>query len=176
MLIMAQTLVESPLSILQELYFCFCILLQRASHFLTSSWDGWRCPAKINATASMKELTDTTISWEDLGSIMGNIGIIWDKSGGERLDLIEISDLFSELTDNEDQTISLEEVKEAFELFDENRDGFIDAKELQKMLRALGFKETTETYCQKMISVFDCNGDRRIDFSEFLKVVESSFC
>lgn len=158
---MAQKLVESPLSILQELYF-----------FLISSWDGWRCPAKINATASTKEVADKTISGEDLGSIMGQIGIIWDKSGGERLDLVEISSLFND----DDQIISLEEVKEAFELFDENRDGFIDAKELEKMLRALGFKETSESDCQKMISVFDCNGDRRIDFPEFLKVVDDSFC
>ena len=40
----------------------------------------------------------------------------------------ELSKLF------EEQEPSLEEVKQAFDVFDENKDGFIDAKELQRVL------------------------------------------
>ncbi|KAL0431721.1 UNVERIFIED_CONTAM: putative calcium-binding protein CML46 [Sesamum radiatum] len=72
---------------------------------------------------------------------------------------------------------NLEEVKEAFDVFDSNRDGFIDAEELQKVLCALGLKEGSEMEnCRRMIGLFDENGDGRIDFDEFVKFMESSLC
>uniref|UniRef100_A0A7N2MPE5 EF-hand domain-containing protein n=2 Tax=Quercus lobata TaxID=97700 RepID=A0A7N2MPE5_QUELO len=71
---------------------------------------------------------------------------------------------------------SPEEVKEAFDIFDENNDGFIDAGELGRVLCSLGLMEPLEVECQRMIRVFDDNGDGRIDFKEFVKLVEHSFC
>lgn len=76
----------------------------------------------------------------------------------------------------EEEEPSLEEVKEAFDVFDENRDGFIEAVELQRVLTILGMKEATDLEnCQKMISHFDGNRDGRIDFNEFVKIMEKSF-
>ncbi|CAI0438263.1 unnamed protein product [Linum tenue] len=72
---------------------------------------------------------------------------------------------------------SLEEVKEAFEVFDVNRDGFIDETELQRVMCQLGLKEGVELEsCKKMIGAFDVNGDGRIDFCEFVKFMDHSFC
>ncbi|KAF5477052.1 hypothetical protein F2P56_003731 [Juglans regia] len=72
---------------------------------------------------------------------------------------------------------SPEEVKEAFDMFDENNDGFIDAGELEKVLSTLGILDHLEAdQCQRMISVFDENADGRIDFNEFVKLLEYSFC
>ncbi|KAK8537589.1 hypothetical protein V6N13_096595 [Hibiscus sabdariffa] len=69
------------------------------------------------------------------------------------------------------------EVKEAFDVLDENNDGFIDADELRNALLSLGFiKESEEDDCQRMIKGFDDNSDGRIDLNEFLKVLERSFC
>ncbi|CAM8933684.1 unnamed protein product [Rhodiola kirilowii] len=70
----------------------------------------------------------------------------------------------------------LDEVKAAFNVFDQNNDGFIDEKEMKRVMSALGLKEAMrlET-CRKMIRDFDENGDGLIDFSEFVKVVEKSF-
>ncbi|GMJ05765.1 hypothetical protein HRI_004245700 [Hibiscus trionum] len=77
----------------------------------------------------------------------------------------------------EEEEPSLMEVKEAFDVFDENKDGFIDAKELRKSLFSLGFmKEASEVDCDRMIKGFDYNLDGRIDFNEFVKVLETSFC
>ncbi|XVE83761.1 hypothetical protein DITRI_Ditri16bG0112500 [Diplodiscus trichospermus] len=72
---------------------------------------------------------------------------------------------------------SLEEVKQAFDVFDVNKDGFIDAEELQRVLCILGLKEGLKMEnCIKMIKTFDKNGDDRIDFQEFVKFMENSFC
>jgi calmodulin len=62
-------------------------------------------------------------------------------------------------------------------VFDENKDGFIDAKELQRVLSALGLKDRAAMDdCKKMIRVFDENDDGRIDFDEFVKFMEGTFC
>ena len=78
----------------------------------------------------------------------------------------EISDGFSE-----------EEVREAFDVFDENNDGFIDAEELKKVFHGLGFTEAasaSEVECKRMIKAFDKNEDGLIDFNEFVKLLEES--
>ncbi|XP_027352919.1 probable calcium-binding protein CML45 [Abrus precatorius] len=83
----------------------------------------------------------------------------------------ELSELF------EEQEPSLDEVKQAFDVFDENKDGFIVAWELQRVLSILGLKEAAQLEnCQKMIKNFDENQDGRIDFSEFVKIMENHFC
>lgn len=72
---------------------------------------------------------------------------------------------------------SLDEVREAFGMFDENKDGFVDAEELKKMMSSLGLVGLSEKECQRMIMVFDDDGDGRISFGEFVKLIEENvFC
>lgn len=59
-----------------------------------------------------------------------------------------------------------QEIKEAFELFDTDNSGTIDAKELNVAMRALGI-EMTEEEIKKMIADVDKNGTGVIDFDEF---------
>ncbi|KAF7129813.1 hypothetical protein RHSIM_Rhsim10G0037300 [Rhododendron simsii] len=110
----------------------------------------------------------------DVGVVMERLGIFCQSGDGklpERLDPDEISNLF------EEKEPSLDEVKGAFDVFDENSDGFIDSRELQRVLGVLGFKEAGEVEnCRRMIGLFDENGDGRIDFGEFIKIMENSFC
>lgn len=76
----------------------------------------------------------------------------------------------------EEEEAKLEEVKEAFDVFDENGDGFIEPKELQRVLSILGLKEAIELEnCHKMVAKFDENGDGRIDFEEFVKIMDKSY-
>lgn len=104
---------------------------------------------------------------------VGEVKTIMEKLGNlcdENYDDDEIARLF------EEDEPSLEELKEAFDMFDQNSDGFIDAGELGKVLCSLGLVEPLEVDCQRMITVFDHNGDGRLDFKEFVQLVEHSFC
>lgn len=77
----------------------------------------------------------------------------------------------------EEKEPGLDEVEEAFCVFDENRDGFIDAKELQKVLCKLGFREGADLdACKRMIETYDQNKDGKIDFTEFARFMERIFC
>ncbi|KAL3528394.1 hypothetical protein ACH5RR_007716 [Cinchona calisaya] len=110
----------------------------------------------------------------DVQIVMEKLGISWDSNGNELqerlLGLGEISTLFDEIEP------SLEEVKEAFDIFDDNKDGYIDAKDLEKILCALGYVEISQLECQRMIMAFSTNGEKRIDFRNFVKITEDSFC
>lgn len=73
-----------------------------------------------------------------------------------------------------EEDASFAEVEEAFDVFDENKDGFIDATELQRVLSLLGLEKDL-MQCQKMINAVDQNGDELIDHNEFVKLMEQSF-
>lgn len=64
------------------------------------------------------------------------------------------------------------EVKEAFDLFDSDGSGTIDAKELKVAMRALGF-EPTKDEIKKMIAGIDHDGSGVIDFTSFLDMMTS---
>ncbi|KAJ7952860.1 caltractin [Quillaja saponaria] len=58
-----------------------------------------------------------------------------------------------------------QEIKEAFELFDTDGSGAIDAKELNVAMRALGF-EMTEEQINQMTADVDKDSSGAIDFDE----------
>mmetsp|Transcript_10805 Transcript_10805/g.15239 ORF Transcript_10805/g.15239 Transcript_10805/m.15239 type:complete len:173 (-) Transcript_10805:196-714(-) len=64
------------------------------------------------------------------------------------------------------------EIREAFDLFDSDGTGVIDAKELKVAMRALGFEPKKEEI-RKMISEVDRDGSGTIDFEEFLTLMKS---
>jgi centrin-1 len=63
-----------------------------------------------------------------------------------------------------------QEIREAFDLFDTDGSGSIDAKELKVAMRALGFEPKKEEV-RKMIADIDRNGSGTIDFEEFLTMM-----
>ncbi|OVA09828.1 EF-hand domain [Macleaya cordata] len=121
-----------------------------------------------------KEEDDGKLSREDVEIVMGEIKLICNPDSEkiqERLGLDDLLVLF------EEKEPSVDEVKGAFDVFDENRDGFVDATELQKVLCTLGFREGSKMEdCERMIRTFDENRDGLIDFNEFVKLMENSFC
>merc|ERR1711937_968796 len=64
----------------------------------------------------------------------------------------------------------VEEIREAFNLFDTDQSGAIDVRELKAAMRALGF-EIKKEELKKMISDIDSSGDGDIDFGEFLEMM-----
>ncbi|KAL1204282.1 putative calcium-binding protein CML45 [Cardamine amara subsp. amara] len=120
-----------------------------------------------------QEEDDSDLSREDVEIVMRNLGLFSNQESNdqlqERYNTKEISSLF------EENEASLEEVKQAFDVFDENKDGFIDATELQRVLTSLGFKEGSYLEnCLVMIRSLDGSKDGRIDFNEFVKFMENN--
>ncbi|TDH74183.1 hypothetical protein CCR75_003046 [Bremia lactucae] len=70
---------------------------------------------------------------------------------------------------NEEQQ---QEIREAFDLFDTDGNGTIDAKELKVAMRALGCEPKKEEITQ-MVSDANKDGTGTIDFSEFLELMTS---
>lgn len=117
---------------------------------------------------------DGNLSREDKEMVMERFGLFCSHESEELKDSFGSEELYGLFEEKEP---SLEEVKEAFDVFDQNRDGFIDAKELQRVLCLLGLKEGSELQdCKKMIKTFDENRDGKIDFHEFVKFMEKNFC
>ena len=71
----------------------------------------------------------------------------------------------TELTEEQRQ-----EIKEAFDLFDTDGSGSIDAKELKVAMRALGFEPKKEEI-KKMIADLDTEGNGVIDYNDFLELM-----
>merc|ERR1712226_1823598 len=62
----------------------------------------------------------------------------------------------------------LDEIREAFSLFDADASGMIDVRELKAAMRALGFEVKNEEL-KKMVADVDGNGT--IEFGEFLEMM-----
>lgn len=64
------------------------------------------------------------------------------------------------------------ELREAFEVFDTDRDGRISAEELLRVFRAIGDERCTLEECQRMIAGVDKNRDGFVCFEEFSCMME----
>ncbi|KAL1814759.1 hypothetical protein ACET3Z_017333 [Daucus carota] len=128
---------------------------------------------KISAAEKRSQPEKDIDSGHEPVLLPGDVEIVFEKLGficssGEKFD--EMANLFDE---NEP---SIDEVKQAFGVFDENCDGYIDEYELKKVLERLGFQGLCTTECQRMIAAYDFNGDHKIDLADFFRIVQDSFC
>ena len=73
----------------------------------------------------------------------------------------------AELTEEQKQ-----EIKEAFDLFDTEGSGAIDAKELKVAMRALGFEPKKEEI-KKLVNDADKEGTGTISFGDFLEMMSA---
>ncbi|XP_044504708.1 probable calcium-binding protein CML23 [Mangifera indica] len=62
------------------------------------------------------------------------------------------------------------ELKDAFDLFDVDKNGLISVSELHSVLRKLGEK-CSKNDCEKMIKKVDADGDGHVNFEEFKKMM-----
>ncbi|KAI7728601.1 hypothetical protein M8C21_023506 [Ambrosia artemisiifolia] len=118
---------------------------------------------------------DGKISSTELGSIMGSMGnrptqeelknmiMQVDANGDGFIDLKEFIELNTKDIGSKEL---LENLKEAFSVFDVDNNGSITADELQKVLGSLG-EECSVGECRKMIAGVDQDGDGMICFDEF---------
>jgi calmodulin len=64
----------------------------------------------------------------------------------------------------------LKEYRDAFEMFDKDKDGTITAKELATVMKSLN-QDPTEQELNDMIQEVDFDGNGRIDFEEFVTLM-----
>jgi Ca2+-binding EF-hand superfamily protein len=64
------------------------------------------------------------------------------------------------------------DLKEAFDVFDGNKDGLISAEELGTVLGSLGLRgRTAAAECRDMIRLVDSDGDGMVNFEEFKRMM-----
>ncbi|XP_015059818.1 calmodulin-like protein 3 [Solanum pennellii] len=76
---------------------------------------------------------------------------------------------------NEEEVANRErDLKEAFDVFDHDKDGLISEEELSKILSSLGMKEGKKLdHCKEMIKKVDVDGDGMVNFDEFKKMMKA---
>lgn len=130
--------------------------------------------------------SDGKISGEELGGVMRALGSDTSRD--------EVNRMMQEIDTDKDGFISLEEfaafckgdslygsadgggdggakeLRDAFDLYDQDHDGFISVKELHQILNRLG-ERCSEDDCATMIKSVDSDGDGRVNFDEFKKMM-----
>ncbi|KAF8087400.1 hypothetical protein N665_0587s0007 [Sinapis alba] len=128
---------------------------------------------------------DGRITKKELNDSLKNLGIIipekelWqmidkiDVNGDGCVDIEEFGELYKTIMVEEDDEMGEEDMKEAFNVFDRNGDGFITVDELKAVLSSLGLKQgKTLEECRKMIMQVDVDGDGRVDYMEFKQMMK----
>lgn len=156
--------------IFQDLYSCFHYIIKALLHILSNIVivrKMWIIKSpKLQPGAGSSSCLRKSVEGERHEKLnVEEVKLVMEKA---TLNSSEITMLF------EDE-LSVEEVKEAFGIFDENRDGFIDAVELRNVLSTLNLSQASVVECEKMIQAFDEDGDGRIDFNEFVKLLDYGF-
>ncbi|KAG5034324.1 hypothetical protein AAZX31_04G076200 [Glycine max] len=119
--------------------------------------------------------TNGRIKKENARQVVEKLGLMYDKSssssgfeltkGGLLDDEVPVEEVLGEL---EDMSKRSELLHEAFKIFDEDGDGYIDAMELKRVLDCLGLDKGWDmSAIEKMVKVADLNFDGKVDFGEF---------
>lgn len=121
---------------------------------------------------------DGKISFDELKEILAALGTPsadevqrvmseLDKDGDGFVDLDEFVAFHSE------SSTDSKELKEAFDMYDLDKNGLISATELHAVLKRLGEKCSLGD-CRKMIGQVDKDGDGNVNFEEFKKMMSNS--
>lgn len=98
-----------------------------------------------------------------------------DANGDGLIDLQEFRQLCDEMMLPGEVTAGEvdQNLREAFRIFDGNGDGQITAEELAMALTSLGMKQGAKVEdCREMIKRVDRDGDGKVDFGEFTKMMK----
>ncbi|KAL5570813.1 hypothetical protein UlMin_023610 [Ulmus minor] len=103
-------------------------------------------------------------SSDEVKRIMSEI----DKDGDGYIDLQEFAEFHRGGSDGDNK-----ELRDAFDLYDLDKNGLISVKELHAVLKRLGEKCSLSD-CSRMIRSVDADGDGNVNFEEFKKMMTRS--
>ncbi|KAL6634701.1 hypothetical protein ACP70R_027372 [Stipagrostis hirtigluma subsp. patula] len=135
---------------------------------------------------SLERVLGAPVPEDELSATIARI----DANGDGCVDMDEFGDLYDAVMhrrggdgdangaeEGEDEEAAEEaDMREAFNVFDRNGDGFITVDELRAVLAALGIRQgqggaATLDDCGRMIGQVDRDGDGRVDFAEFKQMM-----
>ncbi|XP_061997085.1 probable calcium-binding protein CML27 [Rosa rugosa] len=92
----------------------------------------------------------------------------FDKDGDDHIDLEEFTKLMN-------GSASSKDIRDAFDVFDLDKNGLISASELHEVLNRLGLGQKCSVgECATMITKFDADGDGFVNFQEFKNMMNRS--
>jgi len=120
-----------------------------------------------------------TISTKELLLVMRSIGqnptedeilelvMESDLNGDGTIDFEEFAEMMKKKSSETDQT---EDLREAFRIFDKDKSGYIDGKEILQVTATMGQKLSTDELATFMREA-DLDGDGKLDYNEFVKMM-----
>jgi calcium-binding protein CML len=119
---------------------------------------------------------DGRISLPELGSVLQAMGSSYSDA--------ELRRVMVDVDTDSDGFINLEEfallckspsseLKDAFDLYDQDKNGLISSKELHLVLNSIGMTCSVDD-CVKMIVSVDADGDGNVNFEEFQKMMSAN--
>ena len=95
---------------------------------------------------------------------------VWKTEKSKKKKKIPLKTLFTPK-----KTYNFKALKEAFKIFDKNRNGYIEAKELKAVTTTLGQALSDEEFCE-FWNEADANSDGKLDYEEFIKMMLQYWC
>ena len=93
-----------------------------------------------------------------------------DADGSGDIDFTEFVTLIAHKMRDDDSTLKEGRLRAAFDVFDADQSGFIDAKEMRKIMYNLGENMSLQQV-DTILSYFDDNGDGQISPEEFSRAL-----
>ncbi|XP_073847344.1 troponin C at 41C isoform X1 [Musca autumnalis] len=139
------------------------VLLRNAFNAFDPEKNGYINTQMVGTILSMlgHQLDDAT-----LAEIIAEV----DEDGSGQIEFEEFTTLAARFLVEEDAEAMLQELKEAFRLYDKEGNGYITTGVLREILRELDDKLTNEDL-DMMIEEIDSDGSGTVDFDEFMEVM-----
>jgi len=120
-----------------------------------------------------------TISTKELLLVMRSIGqnptedeilelvMESDLNGDGTIDFEEFAEMMKKKSSETDQT---EDLREAFRIFDKDKSGYIDGKEILTVTSTMG-QALSQDELEQFMKEADLDGDGKLDYNEFVKMM-----
>ena len=148
-------------------------------------WYSEPARSKLNRMVDGEEPSDTTLSLESIKKITGleNFSteevfeVFYDATAGEQVDRDTFRACFRRLAETKDAQLSgysTSLLDSLFDIFDMDKNGFVDFEELESGISVL-CKGTRDEKIQAAFALYDTNGDGRISLEEMTTYMSSVF-
>lgn len=145
--------------------------LKQVFKLIDTDGDGKISPLELSEVLLSLGHEKTSAAEEALGMVRE-----MDSDGDGFVDLDEFLSVVAS-TENEIGNCSAKEddLAQAFLVFDADKNGFISAEELQRVLVRLGCPKCSLRDCRRMIKGVDKDGDGFVDFEEFKSMMNVGY-